>query len=200
MERLQQKLEFIMEIDRLKTIVRQSYITDGSRKETDTDHSWHLAMMAVVLKEYSNQEIDVLKTVTMVLIHDIVEIDAGDTYAYDEGGNGTKREREVKAANRIFGLLPENQKQEFLDLWEEFEAGETPESRFANTLDKVQPILLNDATNGRAWREHGVREEQVLKRNTYTKDGSMALWLTVKELIEKNVEAGNIKRGETDEL
>lgn len=193
MERIEQQLRFIMEIDKLKKIVRQSYITDASRKETDTDHSWHLAMMAVVLKEYSNEEVDILKVITMVLIHDIVEIDAGDTYAYDSEGNKTKREREVKAAERIFGLLPSEQREYMRELWEEFERADTPESKFANTLDKVQPVMLNAASGGKAWKEHGVCLSQVLDRNTETHKGSEELWQVAKRLILENVEKGNIK-------
>ena len=138
MDRLEQQMNFILEVDKLKQITRQSYITGASRKETDTDHSWHLALMCALLSEYANEKIDVLKTMVMVLIHDIVEIDAGDTYAYDAVGNESKREREVKAADRIFNLLPEDQAKYLRDLWEEFEAQETPEAKFANTLDKIQ--------------------------------------------------------------
>ncbi|MCR5161716.1 MAG: HD domain-containing protein [Lachnospiraceae bacterium] len=185
-ERLEKQISFIMEIDKLKRITRQSYITGAERKETDTDHSWHLAMMCALLSEYANEKIDVLHTMTMVLIHDIVEIDAGDTYAYDTAGNSTKREREVRAADRIFGLLPEEQARQMRDLWEEFEEGITPEARFANTLDKVQPIMLNDATSGIAWREHGVKVSQVMGRNARTAEGSQQLWEYAKSLIDKN--------------
>lgn len=192
-ERLKKQMAFIMEIDKLKKIVRQSYISDGSRKENDTEHSWSLAMMCVILSEYANEEIDVLHTIKMVLIHDIVEIDAGDTYAYDNVGNATKREREEKAADRIFGMLPEDQAKEMRDLWEEFEAACTKEARFANTVDKVQPIMLNDITGGRAWREHKVEEHQIMNRNKTTKDGSLDLWEFAEELILENIKKGNIK-------
>lgn len=187
MDRLEQQMKFILEVDKLKQITRQSYITGGSRKETDTDHSWHLALMCALLSEHAKQPIDVRKTMVMVLIHDIVEIDAGDTYAYDAAGNATKREREVKAAERIFQILPEDQAKELRDLWEEFEAQETPEAKFANTLDKIQPILLNDATGGLAWREHGVEKDQVMGRNKKTHEGSETLWEFAKEIIERNV-------------
>lgn len=193
MNRLEQQMQFIMEVDKLKKITRQTYISDASRKENDTEHSWHLALMAFLLSEYANEEVDVLKVIKMVLIHDIVELDAGDTYAYDDKGNSTKREREVKAAERIFGMLPQDQAQEMRNLWEEFEASDTAEAKFALTLDKIQPMMLNDITEGRAWREHEVRDEQVYKRNKNTKDGSAQLWEFVKPLIEKNVNAGNIK-------
>lgn len=193
MDKLIKQMEFILEVDKLKKITRQSYITDESRKENDSEHSWHLALMCLILKEYANEDIDVLKVMNMVLIHDIVEIDAGDTYAYDEAMNESKREREVKAADRIFNILPKEQAAEMMELWEEFETGETKEAKFALTLDKIQPILLNNATGGRAWREHSVFLEQVLKRNEHTKDGSKVLWEYCKNLIEKNVKDGNIK-------
>lgn len=194
MERLEQQIRFLLEVDKVKTITRQTYIADGSRPENDAEHSWHLAMMAFLLSEYANENVDVLHVMKMVLIHDLVEIDAGDTYAYDEAGNATKRSREVKAAERIFGLLPEEQCREMRDLWEEFETGETPEAKFALALDKVQPILLNDATDGRAWLEHGVRREQIEKRNEKTPQGAEKLWTYCAHLIDKNVGNGKIRR------
>lgn len=196
MDRLKQQMRFLMEVDKLKTIVRQSYIADGSRKEDDAEHSWSLAMMVLLLAEYANEEVDVAKTMAMVLIHDLVEIDAGDTYAYDSKGNESKREREVKAAERIFNLLPADQAKWLRELWEEFEKGESPEARFALTVDKVHPVMLNDATGGKAWREHEVKESQIRKRNEDTHLGSEAVWSYCKELIEKNIELGNIRKGE----
>jgi len=193
MERLKQQMEFIAEVDKLKSIVRQTYIADGSRKENDSEHSWHMALMCVLLSEYANEEIDVLKTVTMVLIHDIVEIDAGDTYAYDETGHLDKREREEKAADRIFGLLPEDQAKKMRKLWDEFEEVSTPEAKFAAAIDRVQPILLNDDAGGVSWSEHGVTLSQILKRNEHTSEGSEVLWEFCKRLIHKNVEKGTIK-------
>ncbi len=190
--RLERQLRFILEVDKSKQVFRQTYLSDGSRKENDAEHSWHLALMCALLGEYANESIDVAKTMVMVLIHDIIEIDAGDTYAYDEAGNATKREREVRGAERIFSLLPEDQAASFRALWEEFEAGETPEAKFALTLDKVQPLLLNDATEGRAWKEHGIRISQVLKRNERTGEGSERLWEHAKGLIEKNAELGRL--------
>lgn len=187
MDRLEQQMEFILEVDKLKQITRQSYILGADRKETDTDHSWHLALMCALLSEHANEKIDVAKTMVMVLIHDIVEIDAGDTYAYDTEGNKTKREREVRAAERIFGILPEDQARYLRELWEEFEAMETPEAKFANTLDKVQPIMLNDATGGLAWREHEVKESQIMGRNVRTAEGSEAIWEYAKGLIQRNL-------------
>ena len=151
-ERLKKQMEFLLEVDKLKFIQRQTYLSDGKRKENDAEHSWHLAMMAVLLAEHSNEELDLVKVITMVLIHDIVEIDAGDTYAYDAAGNESKRQREVKAADRIFHILPQDQAKKLRDIWEEFEAYETPEAKFAHVCDNVQPLMLNDATEGLSWR------------------------------------------------
>lgn len=192
-ERLQKQLDFILELDQLKYITRQSYVADGSRHENDSEHSWHLALMAMLLSEYANEPVDVLHVVKMVLIHDAVEIDAGDTYAYDDVGNATKRQREEAAADRIFNILPADQAVQMRDIWEEFEANETPEARFANALDRVQPIMLNDTTGGRAWREHGVAAEQVINRNRNTHLGSEELWTYAKQLVEKNRKLGNLK-------
>lgn len=192
-ERLQKQLDFVLELDKLKYIKRQSYIADGSRHENDSEHSWHLALMAMLLGEYSNETVDILHVIKMVLIHDVVEIDAGDTYAYDTTGNQTKRAREEKAADRIFNILPKDQAEEMRDLWEEFEAGDTPEARFAAALDRIQPIMLNDITDGRAWREHGVAASQVINRNLNTHLGSETLWSYTKSLVEKNRELGNLK-------
>lgn len=194
MGRLEEQLSFLLEIDRQKEIIRQTYLADGSRKETDAEHAWHMAIMCLILSEYANEPIDVAKTVMMLLTHDLVEIDAGDTYAYDVQGNTTKRERELKAAERIYGLLPEEQGKYLRELWDEFEAMETPEAKFANTLDKIQPVLLTDHAKGKSWIEHGVREEQIMGRNARTHEGSEYLWNHVKEIIEKNIEAGFIRR------
>ena len=176
MERLQRQFDFLREIDKEKEIMRQTYLASGSRKEGDAEHAWHLAIMALLLSEHANEEIDVLKTMSMVLVHDLVEIDAGDTYAYDEAGKATQRERELAAADRIFGLLPEDQGARLRALWDEFEARETPEAKFARTLDCVQPLMLNDASGGRSWREHGVHKHQILSRNAHTAEGSQAIW------------------------
>ncbi len=191
-KRLERQLDFVLELDKLKYIERQSYVVDGRRHENDAEHSWHLALMAILFSEYSNQEIDLLRVIKMLLIHDAVEIDAGDTYAYDKAGNATKREREEKAAERIFNILPEDQGKEMRDLWEEFEANETPESNFANALDRVQPVMLNDITNGRAWREHKISANQVLERTSYIEKGSDVLWNHVKSLVDKNQKDGNL--------
>lgn len=189
---LNKQIAFIMELDKIKKIGRQTYLSDASRKENDAEHSWHLALMAFVLADYANEEIDVLKTMKMVLLHDVVEIDAGDTYAYDTEGNKTKRERECKAAERIFGILPEKQQKEYRSLWDEFEAMESAEAKFANMLDKVQPLLLNDASCGKSWAEHGVKKSQVMQRNARTHEGSEELWAYAKSLIEKGVAQGKL--------
>lgn len=192
MERLKKQMEFILEVDKVKNIVRQTYLADGRRKENDAEHSWHLALMAVLLKEYAQEEIDLSKVVTMVLIHDLVEIDAGDTYAYDEAGAATKRERETKAADRIFGLLPSDQGKWLKALWEEFEAYETPEAKYAHMLDNSQPLFLNDASDGKSWAEHRVKKSQIYKRNEHTKEGAAAIWEYMEALIQKHVEKGHI--------
>ena len=188
MERLERQFDFLREIDKEKEIVRQNYLTSGNRKEGDAEHAWHLAIMAILLSEHANQDIDVLKTVTMVLIHDLVEIDAGDTYAYDEGGKATQRERELAAADRIFGLLPPDQGAKLRALWDEFEARETPEAKFARSLDCVQPLMLNHCSGGRSWQEHGVKRSQIMKRNIGTPEGSVALWDYAREtMLEPHV-------------
>lgn len=192
-ERLKKQMEFVLELDKLKHVMRQSYVADGSRHENDTEHSWHLALMAMLLSEYANEKVDMLQVIKMVLIHDAVEIDAGDTYAYDTAGNATKRQREVAAAERIFNILPEDQAEEMRNLWEEFEACDTPEAKFANVLDRVQPLMLNDITGGRAWREHDIAVSQVLERNKKTRDGSEELWEYVKDIIDKNERLGNLR-------
>lgn len=191
-QRLPRQMNFIRETDKSKQIIRQTYLADGSRKEDDAEHAWHLALMAMLMSEYANEPVDQLKVIKMVLIHDLVEIDAGDTYAYDDAGNSTKRERELKAADRIFNLLPPDQAAQLRALWDEFEASETPEAKFALSLDKIQPLLLNDASDGNSWKEHGVRVSQVLKRNANTANGSAKLWEYAKGLIDKNVANGNL--------
>lgn len=193
MERLEKQIKFIKEIDKEKTIKRQTLLTNGIQKEDDAQHAWHMAVMILLLSEYANEEIDILKTVSMLLIHDIVEIDAGDTYAYDSERIKTQKERETKAANRIFGILPEDQKEKFRTLWEEFENNETPEAHFAHTMDNFQPVMLNDATNGKMWKENGVHLSQILKRNEKTKLGSKILWeYSYKNFIEPNIKKKRI--------
>lgn len=192
-ERLKKQMDFLLEVDKLKFIYRQTYLSNGERKENDAEHSWHLALMAVLLQEYSNEPVDVAKVMTMVLIHDLVEIDAGDTYAYDTVGNQTKREREVKAAQRIFGMLPKDQEETFRALWEEFEAYETPEAKFAHVCDNMQPFMLNHATGGRSWQEHGVKKSQVLGRNRRLAEGSETMKQYFDEILAEHVKKGNLK-------
>lgn len=182
----------MLEIDKAKNIFRQTHLVGHERRENDAEHSWHIALMAFLLCEHANHEIDQLKVMKMVLIHDLVEIDAGDTYAYDEAANKTKREREERAADRIFGMLPADQGQELRNLWEEFEEGETPEALFAHVLDNFQPMALNDANDGIDWRERRIKKSQILKRNEKTAQGSIGIWELMKQLIERNVETGAI--------
>ncbi len=198
-ERLKKQMDFMMEIDKMKQIGRQTYIADGSRKENDAEHSWSLAIMCMLMAEHANEKFDVLRAIEMVLVHDLVEIDAGDTYAYDEKGNESKREREVQAADRIFHLLPDDQAEFLRGLWDEFEEGITPEARFANTVDKVQPLTLNAYTGGKAWMEHGIAAQQVINRNCKTADGSARMWDYCMELIEENKNKGILKENKEDE-
>ena len=192
-ERLEKQINFIREMDKEKFIGRQTYLSDGKRKENDAEHAWHLALMTLLLSEYSNEPIDVLKTMTMVLFHDVVEIDAGDTYAYDEEGKKTQAAREQKAAERLYGLLPEDQGRKLKAIWEEFEARNTPESLFAHTMDNLQPVILNAATDGKAWKEHGVHLSQFMGRQEDTKKGSQALWeYEWEKLVTPFIENGTI--------
>ena len=192
MDRLQKQMEFIVEVDKVKKIMRQTYLSDASRKEDDAEHSWHLALMAVLLKEYSNEEVDLTKVIPMVLIHDLVEIDARDTYAYSGESAAVTEARERKAAERVFGILPEDQGKVFRDLWEEFEAYQTPEAKFAHVLDNCQPMLLNDASNGLSWTEHQVRKSQIYKRNEHTAEGSRKIWNYMQSLIQKHIDLGHV--------
>ncbi len=185
MSRFEKQAAFFLRADGEKGIVRQTYIGDGSRKESDAEHAWSLALGVLLFSEYANEKIDVLKTITMVLIHDIVEIEAGDTYAYDYAGQASAHEREKKAAEDLFGMLPEDQGQRFYALWEEFEAYESPEACFAHTLDNFQPLQLNGATGGRSWAEHGVRKENVLRRNEKTPEGSEKIWAYMRTIIDQ---------------
>ena len=197
-ERMERQFAFALEADKEKNIVRQTLISDGSRRENDAEHAWHAALMAVLLSEYANSGIDVLRTVTMLLIHDMVEIDAGDTYAYDEQANLSRRAREEKAADRVFGMLPDDQRDRLRALWEEFEACETAESRFAHAMDNIQPAMLNNATDGRVWLERGVRLGQILDRNRSTPEGSRALWdYSLNRFILPNRDKGRIRDEES---
>ena len=191
-DRLKEQIDFILEIDKMKEILRQNYLADGSARDNDADHSWHLAMMALILSEYSNEKVDVTRVVPMVLTHDLVEIDAGDTYAYDEAGALTKEKREKAAADRIFGILPKEQGTWMRGLWDEFEACNTPESKFAHVLDNSLPLFLNHAAGGISWKEHKVKRSQIYKRNRITGDGSAKIWEYMQELIQENINKGNI--------
>lgn len=196
MERLEQQLKFIVEIDKVKNIFRQTYLADGRRKENDAEHSWHIALMAYLLQEYAEEPVDVPKVMLMVLIHDLVEIDAGDTYAYDSEGAKTKREREVKAAERIFGILPEDQGVHLRELWDEFEEYETADAKYAHLLDNFQPLLLNDASDGKSWKEHTVQKDQIYKRNEKIPETSEQIWKKMQDIIQKHIDLGHVKEGE----
>jgi putative hydrolase of HD superfamily len=192
-KRLKQQIAFCREIDKEKFIGRQTWLTGATRKENDAEHAWHMAVMTVLLSEYANEEIDVLRTMTMLLIHDLVEIYAGDTYAYDEEGKKTQKRRELVAADRLFQMLPEDQGKKFREIWEEFEAENTPESRFARTMDNLQPMMLNAATDGKSWADRGIRLSQILGRNKNTAKGSEVLWEYAKEnFLQPNLEKGRI--------
>ncbi len=193
-DRLEQQLDFLLEIDGEKRVTRQNYNADGETYENDAEHAWHMAVMAILLSEYANEPIDLLHTVKMILLHDVIEVDAGDTYAYDEERKKTQSERESAAAERIYGLLPDDQREKLTALWQEFEAQQTPEARFARTMDNLQPMMLNNASGGKSWVEHGVRLEQVLARNENSPRGSEELWNYAKEnWLLPNVEKRNIK-------
>ncbi|MBD5522816.1 MAG: HD domain-containing protein [Lachnospiraceae bacterium] len=193
-ERLEKQIDFILEADKEKNIIRQTHLSGNGRRENDAEHAWHMAIMVYLLKEYANEEIDVAKAMLMALIHDIVEIDAGDTYAYDLKGRETKKMREEQAAERIFSLLPEDQGEELKNLFQEYEASETSEARFVRAIDNFQPLLLNNSNDGRDWREHEIGKQQVMERHiTNTRLGSNIIWECAKKIIEENVRKGNIK-------
>ncbi len=191
--RLEKQIAFLTEVDKEKNIFRQTYLADGKRKENDAEHSWHLALAAVLLKEHMKEDADLVRVMTMVLIHDLVEIDAGDTYAYDTEGAATKREREVKAADRIFGILPEDQGTYLRELWDEFEAYETAEAKYAHLLDNFQPLMLNDASDGKSWEEHGVHKSQVCRRNARIPETSEIVWEKMLEIMDKHIEKGHLQ-------
>ena len=190
--RLDAQLRFLLEIDREKEIIRNTYLADGSRLETDAEHAWHLALFAMLLSGYASEPVDRDHVIRMVLIHDLVEVYAGDTYAYDEAGKAGQQDREREAAEKLFSMLPPDQYDEFMGLWEEFESLATPESRFAKSLDRFQPALLNDASGGISWQEHGVRVSQVLKLNEHSAEGSAVLYERLLGLLEKNVRDGTL--------
>ncbi|MCR9252170.1 MAG: HD domain-containing protein [bacterium] len=195
-ERLQKQLEFIKEIDRIKYIFRKTRLFNSDRHENDAEHSWHLCMIAMILAEHANEPIDILKVIKMLLIHDIVEIDAGDTFLFDKNKNHSNTEEELKAAKRIFGMLPEDQSEELISIWEEFEAFESKEARFARAMDHLEPILQNHSNQGGTWSEFEVPYETVVKKKEPIKQGSEFVWEHVLEILEESVNAGHLKKGE----
>ena len=192
-ERLRKQLEFALEIDKEKNILRQTHLSGHGRRENDAEHAWHMAIMAYLLREYANEEVDIAKVMLMCLIHDIVEIDAGDTYAYDEENLKTQKAREDAAKERIFSILPQDQKEELTALFDEFEAYETAESKYAHSLDNLQPLMLNDSNDGGDWVEHGVRAEQIYGRQRKTKIGFEKLFEVTDQIIKKHIERGTIR-------
>lgn len=192
-ERLKKQLDFALEIDKEKNILRQTHLSGHGRNENDAEHAWHMAIMAYLLREYSNEPVDIIRVMLMCLIHDVVEIDAGDTYAYDEEGKKTQKAREEAAKERIYSLLPEDQKEELAAIFDEFEESKTPESKFAHAMDNLQPLMLNNSNDGGDWREHGVSAKQVYGRQSRTKEGSEKLYEVTDQIIKKHREKGNLK-------
>ena len=191
-DRLRKQLDFALEIDKEKNIMRQTHLSGDGRAENDAEHAWHMAVMAYLLREYSNEEIDILRVVMMCLIHDLVEIDAGDTYAYDDEAKKTQQIRETAAKKRLFGMLPEDQRKELTSLFEEFEEQETPEARFARAMDNLQPLILNNSNNGSDWVRHGVSAEQVYKRQEQTRPGSEVLYEYTDMILKEHIKRGNL--------
>ena len=192
-ERLKKQLDFALEIDKEKNILRQTHLSGHGRNENDAEHAWHMAIKAYLLREYSNEPVDITRVMLMCLIHDVVEIDAGDTYAYDEEGKKTQKAREEAAKERIYSLLPEDQKEELAAIFDEFEESKTPESKFAHAMDNLQPLMLNNSNDGGDWREHGVSAKQVYGRQSRTKEGSEKLYEVTDQIIKKHREKGNLK-------
>lgn len=194
--RLKQQVDFFVEVDKLKKITRQNYLADGTRKENDAEHSWHLALMCILFREYAleSKNLDLLQVIKMVLIHDLVEIDAGDTYCYDEGAAVDKEAREQQAADRLFKLLPPDQEKEFRQLWYEFEEQKTPEALFAAALDRFQPLTLNFIAKGKSWQEHSIKLEQVLTRNSPMAHGAPALWDYAQQMIQEAIANGFLQK------
>ncbi len=192
-DRLKKQLEFVLEIDKEKNIFRQTHISGHGRNENDAEHAWHMAIMAYLLREYSNDPIDITRVMLMCLIHDVVEIDAGDTYAYDTEGKKTQKAREEAAKERLYSMLPDDQKEELMAIFEEFEAWETPEAKFARAMDNLQPLLLNNSKGGGDWRSHEVSADQVYGRQIGTKAGSEELYEVTDNIIRENIKNGNIK-------
>ena len=193
-ENLLQQISFIKEIDKVKYIQRKTKLFNSDRNENDAEHSWHLALMSMVLAEHANEKVDILKVVKMVLIHDIVEIDAGDTFMYDTQKNHSNTDEERLAANRIFGLLPTDQAADFIAVWEEFEAGETKEAKFAKAMDRLEPLLQNTSNNGGTWKEFGVTYDKVHHKKSVIKEGSETIWDYAENLINESVEKGILSK------
>lgn len=192
-DRLKKQLDFALEIDKEKNIFRQTHLSGHGRNENDAEHAWHMAIMAYLLREYSNEEIDIAKVMLMCLLHDVVEIEAGDTYAYDEEGLKTQKAREDAAKEKIYSILPEDQKQEFIAIFDEFEEYQTAEAKFAHAMDNLQPLLLNNSNGGGDWKTHQVTSEQVYKRQNKTKLGSETLFQVIDRIIQENIKKGNLK-------
>ena len=193
-DRLKEQLRFALEIDKEKNVFRQTHLSGHGRNENDAEHAWHMAIMAYLLREYVNEEVDIAKVMLMCLIHDIVEIDAGDTYAYDEEGLKTQKEREDRAKERIFSLLPSDQKEEFIALFDEFEAYETMEAKFAHSMDNLQPLILNHSNGGSDWVEHNATSEKVYARQNKTRYGSEELFAVTDEILQNNIRKGSLKK------
>ena len=191
-DRLERQLRFAIEIDKLKSVLRQSYLTGEGRRENSAEHSWHIALLGLILIEHANGPVDALRVLKMLLLHDVVEIDAGDTYCYDELGAVDKVARERRAADRIFGMLPADQAAEFRGLWEEFEAAQTAEAKLAAAVDRFMPLLHNYHTRGRSWQEHGITRSQVLAHNRHMREGSEQLWNYARAMIEDAVKEGHL--------
>ena len=191
-ERLKKQLDFSLEIDKEKNIFRQTHLSGHGRNENDAEHAWHMAVMAYILREYANEAVDISKVMLMCLIHDIVEIDAGDTYAYDEEALKTQKERETAAKERIFSLLPEDQKEELTALFDEFEEWKSPEAKYAHALDNLQPLILNNSNDGGDWVEHGVSAGTVYGRQKKTKLGSEKLYEVTDQIIRENIRKGSL--------
>ncbi len=193
-ERLQKQMDFALEIDKEKNIFRQTHLSGHGRNENDAEHAWHMAIMAYLLREYSNEEVDICRVMLMCLLHDIVEIDAGDTYAYDEEAKKTQKAREEAAKERIFSLLPGDQKAELTAVFDEFEEQQTPEAKFARAMDNLQPLILNNSNGGGDWMEHGVSAEQVYGRQRGTRNGSEVLFGLTDRIIQENIRKGSLKK------
>lgn len=194
-ERIAKQIAFALELDKEKSVFRQTHLSGHGRNENDAEHAWHMAIMAYLLKEYSNEPVDIARVMIMCLIHDVVEIDAGDTYAYDSEGLATQKAREDAAKERIFSLLPEDQKEEFTAIFNEFEANETAEAKFAHSMDNFQPLILNNSNGGGDWKEHSVTAKKVYGRQSRTKEGSEKIYEITDKIIQENIRKGSLPEG-----